>query len=86
VPEIAKPAGKLNRTAGFSLKDCLEMEDRLYSEIKVCTDVDHQVISSDGWLPKNYIESLVDKHFDPSKPHTKQSPACRKLVSEEASF
>jgi hypothetical protein len=71
VPEIPKPGGKLNRTAGFSLKDCLEMEDSVYLEIKVCTDIEHQAISSNG-NPRNTsnpwsISTLIPVKLIPSK-------------------
>lgn len=90
VQEISKPAGKLNRTGGFSHKDALEMEDSLYSEIKVCTDIDREAILSDG-CPRNtlnhwLINTSISVNLTPSKVRLAVSSFQRRQVSKPPTY
>jgi hypothetical protein len=78
---IPKPAGRVNRKNGYSLKESMELEERVYLEIKVSQM--NLVIRFLLRTIQKDIETLATQHFDISLPYSKQSEQSRSTVLEE---
>jgi hypothetical protein len=78
---IPKPAGRVNRKDGYSLKESLGLDEDVYLEIKVSRVI--LVICFYSRTMQKDIENLGTQHFDLSLPYTKQSEQSRSTVSEE---